>query len=325
MTLLDDFQAKLTEIGASTTKVLASYSDERLNFPGPNDIRIFLPDLHLLSSNGRNSMHAAGPHPSHSLLKRVIQATTEFRTSVKQGDPSTICAAYFLGDTLDLWREAPPGTPVPTAAKGIVDDHADLLALACSAELKARFVLGNHDFELFQAASFVAADRRYYFPATNPSMIALHGDVFDWIEDFPDKWNETVVYYFSPFSNIFDQIRGKIACMLREDAPPPAAPDDILSVCGSQQEAVEHHELWKRAWQAVTETNASHSLGLRCVVIGHTHTARLVVLDSGDGFMALVDVGAWVQDVHNNTGEKEQGTIGAICGNEIRIFQLSTL
>ena len=62
------------------------------------------------------------------------------------------------------------------------------------------------------------------------------------------------------------------------------------------------------------------------MMIGHTHSAQIVAYENGQDFMALIDTGAWIQDTLPNDGTvAEQGTIGAICGNEVRLFHMSSV
>lgn len=324
MTLLDDLQVKLSRAGA--TRVIGAYESGKLLHPG-DDIRIFIPDLHLLTAQARAFNGKHGPTPSHALLQSVLAELVEFRAQVKSANPGAVCAVYFMGDTLDLWREGRPGSDVATLVQRIADEHHPLLALACGTGLKARFLLGNHDFELFRAASFRAADRRYFFPALSPGTVALHGDVFDWIEDFPDLFNEAVVYYLGSTYNHLDHIREQLAACMRvdrDDAPPPAPAASVVSRCGTLDQAESCHRLFRRARQACAKMNGEYSMGLRCIVIGHTHSPRIVEYESPNEFFVLVDVGGWIQDARDTVGQAESGTIGAMCGNEVRIFEVST-
>ena len=70
MTLLDELEGDLG--GVARVGVLTRLATPRLNFPGSNDIRIFIPDIHLLSSGARARFDFRGNHPSHSLLKATL-------------------------------------------------------------------------------------------------------------------------------------------------------------------------------------------------------------------------------------------------------------
>jgi|GEM_PF-2201197 hypothetical protein len=320
--LLDDLQSVLETAGS--VKILSSLKNDKLQYPNEKDIRIMIPDLHLLSNRGRSALGATGPAPTHALLLKVLQAVTQFRLSVK-ADTDSVCAVYFMGDMLDLWREAPSGTDTSVVAGAIIQDHLPLFAAACSPDLKARVICGNHDFRLHEASSFGAADRRYYFPSVSPTSLCLHGDVFDWIEDFPDLFNETIVYYTSPFLSLLDHMKNDIEKLMKPDRndAPTFEPTGAITPCTSLEDAAALHPLWKRAWETSKKTNADFNLGLRSIIIGHTHSPRIVAYEDGPDFLALIDTGAWLQDtLSNDAASAEQGTIGAICGNEVRLFHM---
>src|SRR5260221_3606775 len=255
MTLLDDLEGELGRV--ARVSVLTRLATSRLNFPGPNDIRIFIPDIHLLSSEARARFAFRGQHPSHALLKATLTRLAQFRTTVKTRDPNSVCAIYFMGDFLDLWREGAPGDDVGVTAARIAAEHQDLVDLACAPELKARFLMGNHDFDLCRLPSFAAADRRYFFPPTDPTAVAVHGDLFDWIEDFPDQLNQSILYYFSPFANVLDHFFSDIANFIRNANPNHLGSDEVQPVpnqgaaaviCTTTEEAEQRHDLFKRAF-----------------------------------------------------------------------------
>jgi len=325
MGLLDNLQNVLASAGS--TQVLARLKHDKLNFSNENDIRIMLPDMHLISNRGRAAMGATGPAPAHALLLKVLQSLTKFRADVKSAADGSVCAVYFMGDTFDLWREAPPGTDASMTAGSIIQDHTALLAAACSPDLKARFICGNHDFSLHEASAFGASDRRYYFPPAAPTSLCLHGDVFDWIEDLPDRFQEIIVYYTSSFLSFLDHMKTDIAKLLKPDAsdtPTFEVAGEIVP-CSSLTDAAARHRLWNRAWQTRNLTNSNYGLGLRSIIIGHTHSPQIVAYENGDDFLALIDTGAWIQDTVSNDGViPEQGTIGALCGNEARIFHVTS-
>jgi UDP-2,3-diacylglucosamine pyrophosphatase LpxH len=329
MTLLDDLQTTLSQI--ATVRVAAHFRSDKLRFPGPNDLRVFIPDMHLVPASARQRFSFSGPAPSHALLTQTLERVKALRASAKAANPSAVCALYFMGDFLDLWRAAPPGTDPGVAANEIALEHADLLRLACGPELKARFLLGNHDFELCRVPSFAASDRRYFFPATAPSAVAMHGDVFDWIEDMPDRLNELAVYYLSPFANLLDHAFDQIKAFIRSSnesgrvAPNEVAaapPDAATAVATTRAAAEASHDLFRRAFECRNFANQNFGLDLRTIVIGHTHGPRIVPYESGTDFFTLVDTGGWLEDVRDNDGTTQKGMVTGFCQNEIRIFEL---
>jgi hypothetical protein len=326
MELLDQLGAALGEVGQ--TEVVASYASPKLGLPARNDIRIFIPDLHLISDQARREVLELGPAPSHSLLKRVLFRLAAFRRDTNLADPAAVCAVYFMGDFLDLWREAAPNEGTAEAAHRIERDHEELLALARAPELKARFLLGNHDFALCKLPHFLACDRRYFFPPKGPSALCLHGDVFDWLEDFPDVLNQVFVYYTSPVDSLLDYAWESVAGLIdraNQQRPQARSENGPIPVyrCSSPSEACEHHRLWHRAWEARQSLRADHHYDIRSIVVAHTHCARIVTCESDMDFLALIDTGAWIADHHDHGGGAECGLLTALCENEVRIHRIA--
>jgi UDP-2,3-diacylglucosamine pyrophosphatase LpxH len=328
MGLLDQLGAALGEVGR--TEVVASYASPQLGIPAPNDIRIFIPDLHLVSDETRRGLLGLGPGPSHSLLKRVLGRLAAFRRDTKLADQAAVCALYFMGDFLDLWREETPDTSPAEAAHRIARDHQELMALARAPELKARFLLGNHDFALCRLPRFLACDRRYFFPPRTPSTLCLHGDVFDWLEDLPDSLSQLLVYYTSPVESLLDHAWELVAGLLEQfnqerlgagsDEPRGDEPVPVHR-CTSSGEARTHHRLWHRAWEARQKLREDVHFGIRSIVVAHTHRARIVTCEADSDFLALIDTGAWIEDLHEDGGA-ESGLVTALSGNEVRIHRI---
>lgn len=332
--LLDQLQDQLSLAG--DTRVIASYAHPKLSIEPAGNLRVFVPDLHLLSTAARDHNGFSGPAPSHGLLRRVLEGLVSLRGAVARDNPQGTCQVYFMGDALDLWREAGLGADVSTMVKGITAEHRELFELACSPALQAHFLLGNHDFKLYEAPPFRNSDRRHFFPEAEPKAVALHGDVFDWVEQFPDVFNEVVVYYLQSACNHLDDIYDRVKRMLHEGnatsahatagaaaaAAAAAGANDAVVSCGALDEAKRRHRLFGRAWEACEKTREDCGLDLRCVVIGHTHDAGIVAYESGQEFLTLIDAGGWIQDACDMHGGKESGTLAAMCDGEARIFQV---
>src|SRR5258706_6647792 len=138
-------------------RLIASLQSDTLGFPREKDLRIFIPDMHLVS----NASAARYRYKTNeeTLLLQVIQALTKLK--VEAADDETV-EVYHIGDYLDLWREnlGPAGPAIPSQIKR---DHTDLVNALEARGLRAHFLLGNHDFDLWQwPQSYAAWDRRYY-------------------------------------------------------------------------------------------------------------------------------------------------------------------
>jgi pimeloyl-ACP methyl ester carboxylesterase len=98
--------------------------------------------------------------------------------------PAGEVVVYQIGDLFDLWRQVDGRDPNANAASAIQNDHASLLAALRDPDLNTQFLLGNHDYDLYRFTSFADWQRSYVLA---PSVMLLHGDVFDWVEKLPDE------------------------------------------------------------------------------------------------------------------------------------------
>ncbi|MCP5102841.1 MAG: hypothetical protein GY950_05665, partial [bacterium] len=185
--------------------LLARLKDDRLRYAHPHDMRIFIPDLHMIGKNREALYKYTTNYPD--LLKRVVQEIKEFKTDPANRDKTT--AVYQLGDFLDLWRQVPSYWSITdftrkweAGVQQILDDKADIINLFRDPDVKANFLLGNHDFDLHNLAGFVDWNLKYYFPIDpldGPSVITLHGDLFSFFErKIPDPLQYLVVYLLGP-------------------------------------------------------------------------------------------------------------------------------
>jgi UDP-2,3-diacylglucosamine pyrophosphatase LpxH len=336
VSLHDDFLSEVSK-AATHVRLVAALKHDGLNFAAKNDLRVFIPDLHVVSRATRRK-YDYGTNDTE-LLADVLTRIANLKAR-SQG--STV-AVYQVGDFLDLWREEPVASARVDAASRIVSDHPALMNAFFSPSLKARFLLGNHDVDLAWWPNFIAWERRYFLPprgSLKPSGIALHGDVFDWVEMLPDALNQFFVYFFSPFSGPSDHdLRDARTIITRENAKSDfsariAGAADLGSVQASgsvqangsvpRQHNLGSHKFLDKARKTVKAANKSFGLDLRFAVIGHTHHARIAVHDAGDNdFFALIDCGGWIEDAHDATGAKYPNqTLAVISENEARIYQV---
>jgi UDP-2,3-diacylglucosamine pyrophosphatase LpxH len=333
-------------LSIADVKLVASLRDERLGFPYDKDIRIFIPDIHLISEKRRKDGNFTFSTNYPDMLTELAIALTDLR--IKKTDDETI-AIYQLGDFIDLWREAPGLDDKLDAASRIKDDHEDLVLALLDRKLKARFLLGNHDFDLYRWPDYAAWERRYYLPDTSaqsPSVILLHGDIFDWVESLPDKVQDVLVYLFAPHLSPNDYALGQMQSLIRRShgnrnyrtyikAQKPATVglvqadvDSIPARWNIQKEGSsppENLRFLASAYDCCEKTNSDYQLNLRMAVIGHTHHARIAVRESEDGsFFTLIDCGAWIENcvAAGSAERKLNAQIAALSANEVRIYQL---
>jgi UDP-2,3-diacylglucosamine pyrophosphatase LpxH len=343
--LHDQFLATLQSV--AKVYLVSSLRDDRLGFPVQDDIRIFVPDLHLITEKRRKEGKYRYATSDTQLLTNVLLAITKWKTQASSG-ASTI-VLYQIGDFLDLWRETAQASKQLEAAARIEEDHEDLVLALTDRRLKARFLLGNHDFELYQSTNYVAWERRYYFPdnsVTAPGILLLHGDYFDWVEKLPDNLQRIFVYLFAPHVSANDYQLGEMRSLISRSHGSKNYKDYLQAATpvplGALQELSPAAEI-PREWNVQrqgdnikfldsAQRNCQHAneefgLNMHCVVIGHTHYARIALRETNAGeLFALIDCGAWIENCVNSIGAKmPNAQIAALSANEARIYQLEAL
>jgi UDP-2,3-diacylglucosamine pyrophosphatase LpxH len=315
---------------ASDVRLVASIRDPRLAFPSSEDARVFIPDMHVLSRATRAN-YAYGVNDT-DLLARVLTRVT----ALKAAGGRTI-ALYQIGDFLDLWREEPTSSARTDAASRIVADHPALMSALFDPRLKARFLLGNHDVDLAWWSNFTAWERRYFLPprgSLRASGMALHGDVFDWVEFLPDAFNRFFVYFFSPlFAGADHDLKQVKAKVEQENArhdfsaqiAGTAALGTLTAVSATSSHNLSRHPFLEKARSTARKLNDEAGVDLRFMVIGHTHQARIAVQDDASGFFVLVDCGAWIENGRDATGRVfPNQQLAVLSENEFRIYQLDS-
>jgi hypothetical protein len=259
-----------------------------------------------------------------------------------------------LGDFVDLWRES--GN----------DYHAVADILASYPDIQERFLprpmpgqdavfpnllLGNHDLEAREAAGFGRARMVHYLPGANMTLMATHGDTFDfWELAIDDNLAAFVLKMLGgqvepheyPIP-ILRELRDRDTTTpvdqttrIQGDATLDAAPQtgmpvdayvNVLKVHEPAQRALIHRLLpnaVKTAEQLRTPSlNGDPAIAphLQVTVIGHSHHARLIIDHPAN--LVLMDCGAWIENFRVGQGPLQPNRqIGAICGADLRIYQL---
>ena len=237
-----------------------------------------------------------------------MKALREFKLAAA---PAREVVVYQIGDLFDLWRQADGLDPKASAASAIQNDHASLLKALRDPDLNAQFLLGNHDYDLYRFPNFDAWQRSFVLA---PSVMLLHGDVFDWVEKLPDELQNLVLFLFNANAAgtaALDKMRPlnrkrggrKFKDFIQNQAPAPTgrwrAPEDAGQNWNVQVEGAAGPEMLlylKEARQKCAEANRKFGSHLNVAVIGHTHHARIAVHDTPDEFFALLDCGAWIEN-----------------------------
>jgi UDP-2,3-diacylglucosamine pyrophosphatase LpxH len=328
----------------ANVRLVAALRDERLGLPFESDLRIFIPDVHLISDQRRiqGGFRYASNHTG--LLTRVAGALKDLTNQRRDGETIT---TYQIGDLFDLWRESSGVDTQLDVAARIKLDHEDLIHALCDAGLNIQFMLGNHDFDLYRWPNYAGWARRYYFPRQAPSVLLLHGDIYDWIERLPDGIQDLIVFLFAPHApsseyelgKMHDEVRkvhaGKrYRAFLQNADPAPlgatrSTDDSIPQRWNVQQEGTApaaNLKFLDTAYASCRKANADYQLNLKVAVIGHTHHARIAVKETPEGeLFTLIDCGAWIEEciAEGDTAPAPNAQIAALSANEARIYQLS--
>jgi UDP-2,3-diacylglucosamine pyrophosphatase LpxH len=346
MSLQDDLLENLVNLrqGAVEVDLVASFQHEGIGFP--EELHVFLPDIHLITKERQDSIGFYTNYPE--LLRDLVLSLKDFKTGAA-GPQTTV---HQVGDLLDLWRQTPQLDPRQDVAAGIANDRQDIMGALLDYGLQTQFLLGNHDFNLCNFPNFTAWRRsRYLLDSTGaPSAIALHGDVFDWEQDalntLPGGAKDLLVYLFAPvwpletrklgeLIRLNNQLRSAMEPKQYIRTPEPAALGRTVpasaniparfNVQTEQDHLTDGMEYAAAARDLCQRSNRENGTRLKMAVIGHTHHARIAVMDNGpEDFFMLVDCGAWVETY--STPESAQALpnaqIAAIGGNQARIYQV---
>jgi UDP-2,3-diacylglucosamine pyrophosphatase LpxH len=323
-------------------RLVARLEDEQaVGNTNERHLHVFVPDLHLLSEDAQENYSLKFNWSNE--FEKVTTALLNTRNHLWGEELSM--KVYQLGDFVDLWRESIMG------AKGVRDimnsfpDIRDRFLRNSGDSLSARLLLGNHDLEARESRMFARARTVHYLTGTGWSQMALHGDVFDYLELFlPNIINTIVLQVLGripkpstyPMEKLLD---------LQERYPPHDNQGDATfratqSVEGdlprefnvttvmNEEDRSREHKLLPLAVQAAKKIRTEKDIddkpiapNLKVMVVGHTHHARLVVDKIDD--LILMDCGAWTGNYR--VGEQESQPnhqLGAICGSDLRIYQV---
>ena len=104
--------------------LVAALRDDRLGFPDTKDLRVFIPDLHLISAQRLATGGFRFSTNYESLLGAVLGTLKNLKGAAAADERVVVT---HLGDILDLWREVPAINPQEETASLIANDHAELM------------------------------------------------------------------------------------------------------------------------------------------------------------------------------------------------------
>ena len=162
-----------------------------MNFPQTNELHVFIPDLHLITAARRfeGGYQYGTNYPD--LLEAVVGQLQGLKRTPRRRAKwwctrSAICST--CGGRWTGWIRTPTRhrrsrTITPVCLTALRDP-----------DLNAQFLLGNHDYDLYRFPNFDAWQRSFVLA---PSVMLLHGDVFDWVEKLPDELQNLALFLFT--------------------------------------------------------------------------------------------------------------------------------
>ncbi len=309
-------------------------------------LHVFVPDLHLVSDDVRATYQYGFDWRAE--FTALTTALLETWDALQQaGHHFTVTQ---LGDFVDLWRQSDND---PSGVHDILEafpDIRDRFFREADGSLGTRLLLGNHDLEARRARDFERARMIHYLPGTAGTLLATHGDAFDVLETtVPDQIAAFVLqtfgrlatpqtYHMQELRTLRDQtttsrdertrIQGDATLAgLRDSAEDFPDRWNVIEVHQTADRAAAHRLLPNAVRAAQTLRTELDSDGqpaaadLKVMVIGHTHHARLVLDHTAN--LVLMDCGAWIENYQADQELKRPNRqLGAVCGADLRIYQL---
>ena len=328
---------------------VSCHKDETLGFP-EEEAYVFIGDIHLLTKND------AKKYPK----KQFVQPKdfTTFLASLKELKErwTDNFKVYQVGDLFDVWRALGEGSEEKKVDDIFLDfeDMGDMLKSDPPFGADTTIIAGNHDYALHKLPDWYAPRLHTIKDIEGKDRIlVIHGDILDPIEKFPD-WIKALAVRIAKGAKsdgyIIDEAdkdekevvefnkkivsgEGKIGLGSQELIEDDSSRDHFKSapynvIDGDKlPEDDRRLRFYKSAKELALKLRTEHALDIRTIVIGHSHYARVIKGDRGDGeLFSLVDCGAWYGKCRLG---RTQGYPWIHCGqivilteNEFRIYQL---
>lgn len=315
--------------------------DEAVGNTNEKYLHVFVPDLHLLSEAARMNFNLKFDWSDE--FTKVTTTLLNTRDHLKRENHRMTVTQ--LGDFVDLWRESLEG---PKSVKDIMEafpDIRDRFLRKSEDSVSARLLLGNHDLNARESRIFARARMAHYLPGAGWTLLATHGDIYDYLELFlPDVINTIVLQILRripkpstyPMEKLMDlqeqyppnDNQGDATFAEMEDAGADLPSEFNIITVTEEEKRQETHKLLPLAVKAArnlrTEKDPEGKAiapNLKVMVIGHTHHARLIIDKIDD--LILMDCGGWVGNYRVRQAPAwPNHQLGAICGSDLRIYQV---
>ena len=306
MLSLDEFLRK-TKDKAKVYKNFRLEADRNIT----DRLTICIPDMHLLERGLNDDFFDQRPE-----YEQRFMSLLDFLLELKEVEKEDL-EIIQLGDMFDLWQ-----------AKGntnmIAEAYTDILGLLD--KIRAIYVVGNHDIELVQwykdkGETFGRKWRYYSRVEGKLRAMYEHGFQADFANN-QNSWTGVIGKEITRIVGMMEYIEPDIDVILG------SAWDSIVRVFNKYNvftpvqdpQGFNPHEFLKFYINRMEQYNRGETLDhfgtdevdLAMVVIGHTHTARLMKMPKDEKVYYLMDCGSWVNGGHE---------IGVISGKDMGVFQ----
>ncbi len=325
--------------------LVARLQDLALQLPTGRS-HIVIPDCHLLTPADAR-VYPQNHFMLDTELGRLCAALRDLKAA-RRGE----LTVWHIGDLFDIWR-ARGGRDPKTEVDGISASYAETLDALTSSPprgCRAEILAGNHDYALHDLDEWNAARFRIVEndDRARGDVLFMHGDSFEWIERaVPQDVKAFVVRLatwvssgrhdlgqgdadsvatVNRFLAVGDQAIGTPKAQLADAPPDAGVPGDVWNVVAANDgkpDADNKHFFEPARLLALELKNHGHDI--RLVVVGHTHFARIVRGDRGDGApFVLMDCGAWFGQCRLSPTQPWlwSAQVGVLVQDDLRIYQL---
>jgi UDP-2,3-diacylglucosamine pyrophosphatase LpxH len=300
------------------------------------------------------------------VLARLLQRLARLRDGWERAGTHRLLTTQ-VGDFFDMWRQFTGAADPTTIADEAHGELRDVLyrgvdrGLPC---LEATILLGNHDTKDGVPLGEIRFQLKAFNPTANrekPFLFTTHGDAFDLLERLvPDAIEEFTVHFAESATPVnkytiadwgkaaaatnkpLDQLADCIVKPLHDVnaatgavrmQPGVALPRRAARIVRSPDQA--DHGRFDKFYESLAKAQERGFSGgdVRVVVVGHSHTATMILCDPPGGGRPLVmmDTGAWIEQCTYPLAEggmappEPSAQLGVIHGNDVRLYQIRIL
>lgn len=333
----------------SSVFTVSCHKDETLKFP-EDEAYVFIGDTHLMTKNDAKKYprrRFVQPEDFTTFLRSLKELKARWTENLK---------VFQVGDLFDVWRATGEGSQEEKVDAIFLDfeEICDLLISDPPFGTDTTFIPGNHDYVLHRLPDWYGSRLHTIKDIEGKDRIlVVHGDILDpieklpeWIKaiavriakgvksdaytiDDPDKDENEVLEYNEQIVDGKGQIGIGAQELIEDDSGRDHFKNAPYNVIDGDDLPEDNRKVrfYKAAKQLALELNQRHEIDIRTMVIAHSHYARIIKGDRGDGkLFSLVDSGAWYGKCRLGATQEYPwlhcGQVAILTEDEFRIYQL---